>query len=97
MINVTYEPISSKASDNSINVQVLNSRSVCNKSDDIADHIIEHDIDVLLITETWLSKCSDRNKVTLGELVPAGYKILHVPRVKQKGGMLALCSKNLSL
>jgi predicted nucleic acid-binding Zn-ribbon protein len=66
---------------------------VCNKAQELADLISDNDIDLFLITETWLSNSSDNNKIILGDLVPAGYKIVHVPRRKGRGGGVAIVYK----
>ena len=34
---------------------LLNTRSVCNKADFLVDYVADHDLDILCITETWLS------------------------------------------
>ena len=38
-----------------VNISVLNARSVCNKTTAICDYVIEGDIDLLCLTETWLT------------------------------------------
>ena len=63
----------------------MNARSVRNKAEDIANFILDESIDILTITETWL-KSGDYDKVTLGNLVPKGYKLMHTPRAKRRGG-----------
>jgi hypothetical protein len=83
LIHISLHSDSVQSSANSITVYLINARSVCNKAHDICDYIIDNDIDVLLITETWLSSSAD---VVLGELAPAGYQVLHVPRGRGRGG-----------
>lgn len=77
-----------------LKVFLINARSVCNKSHEIADFIVEEDIDILLITETWLSKATESNRVVLGNLVPAGYSIHHIPRAGRRGGGVGLVFKS---
>ena len=56
-------------------VLTLNARSVKNKTDQVAELILEKDIDVCGITETWLSG-GERDSVIRGTLCPDGYKLL---------------------
>ena len=63
-----------------------------NKTLDISEHILEHDVDIMAITETWLRQ-SDNVKIQ--ETIPHGYKFLHQPRGgKTFGGGLALFYKD---
>jgi exonuclease III len=62
---------------------VLNARSVRNKTADILDYICECKLDVVGITESWLS--SDDAAVRT-ELCPDGYKFLDHPRDGLRGG-----------
>ena len=48
---------------------LLNVRSARNKGVTVKDFTVDHDLDALIITETWL-----------GTLYPTGYRFLHVPR-----------------
>ncbi|KAJ8019078.1 hypothetical protein HOLleu_42570 [Holothuria leucospilota] len=68
---------------------LINARSVKNKDVVLVDYIIDHNLDLLGITETWLST-GDRDNVDLGRLKPAGYEFRHVPRLTGRGGGLAL-------
>ena len=42
------------ASNKQCSFRLLNCRSVCNKTDTIKDFVVDNDIDILAITETWL-------------------------------------------
>ena len=75
-----------------LNVSYINARSVRNKTLSISDHIIQHDVDVFPITETWLHNESDQN--VINELVPAGHKFLHKPRLTGRGGGVGLVYKS---
>ena len=60
-----------------LKVSYMNARSVVNKSESIAEYLIEDNIDVCAITETWLKSGSD-DKIAVGNLTPTGYEIAHV-------------------
>src|SRR6267154_1266267 len=72
----------------------LNSRSVSSisplldKPAFLQDFISDHAIDILAVTETWLTPATLPS--TLNSLTPLGYSILHSPRPVGKGGGLAL-------
>lgn len=57
-----------------------------NKSDEICDHIIDHGLDLIALTETWLTtdRIGDR------ELCPKGYDLIHTPRPSGRGGGVGL-------
>ena len=68
---------------------LVNARSVRNKTDELVDHINDNDIDIMVITETWLSHdASDHSHVAA--LAPHGYMIQHLPRPRGRGGGLAV-------
>jgi hypothetical protein len=69
---------------------LINARSVMNKSDAIRDHIIDNELDILAITETWVpASCSDKDPL-LQDLCPTGYTLTHVPRKARRGGGVAV-------
>ena len=75
-----------------VNSSLLNSRSIRNKIDQICDVTTEYDIDILCLTETWLtSKTEDEFYVKA--LSSPGYKLCHVPREGKKGGGVAILLK----
>ena len=47
--------------------------------------MIDAEIDLLAITETWLSPGESDIK-TIKDVTPAGYKFDHVPRKNRRGG-----------
>lgn len=57
----------------------------------IRDHIVTHDLDILIITETWLKKNTEER--IKAELLPPGYSIVHQMRPVKKGGGVALVHK----
>ena len=58
---------------------LLNSQSARNKVDLIGEAVIEHDIDILALTETWLTNTPKEEYYTK-ELSFSGYKLINVPR-----------------
>ena len=57
--------------------ELLNCRSVCNKSIILEDYTVERNFDLFAITETWL-RPGDTDRVAIGDLVPTGF--YHAPR-----------------
>ena len=72
--------------DNLLNGCLWNTRSVCNKAQELSDYILDDDINILLVTETWLSIHGEVSRVIIGTLVLAGYSIIHVSQAKGRGG-----------
>ena len=70
---------------------LLNARSVCNNTLVIKDFVVDHTVDLLGITETWLNLKGD--EVTIGELCPSGYHFVHTPRPAGTGGGVGLLYK----
>ena len=75
---------------------LLNARSVCDvkqagKATVICNLIEENYIDILAITETWLST---NDSISTGRITPAGYQLLHVPRAHGTGGGVAVVCKS---
>ena len=59
-----------------LNFAVFNSRSVGNKIESIIDHVVENDIGLFTVTETWLN---DANSVSIAQLSVAGYSFKNFP------------------
>ena len=70
---------------------VFNSNSVKNKALLLSDFLIDLDIDIFAITETWLSGNGDLDVIS--DLTPSGYKCLQIPRQNTLGGGVALILK----
>ena len=86
LINIPLSKDYYSDNDRQLRLCLLNVRSVCNKAIDVCEYITDNDIDIFLMTETWLSKDTKSNQVILGDLVPHGYKIIHIPRPRRRGG-----------
>ena len=59
-----------------LTVGCLNIQSVRNKTDIIRDIVINHDIDMLSLTETWLTT-NDKDDFHVNGLSLAGYELNH--------------------
>jgi hypothetical protein len=65
---------------NALGYGLLNARSINNKTDSVIDFILEHKLDILSITETWLQ--SD-DSFTTNHVTPSGYSIISSPRLNR--------------
>ena len=76
----------------------LNTRSVRNKALLPYDYILEHDIDILVITETWLYNNNNNNnkgdEATLNQLIPTGYGYEFNNRQQRGGGGVIVIFKH---
>lgn len=66
-----------------------------NKTVSISDFIVENNVDIMAITETWLG--TDIDQIVLNELTPDGYKMYHKPRRGRKGGGAVIARLNLKI
>ena len=64
-----------------------NARSIRNKSASFLDYICENNIDLITVTETWLS---ESDAAVRAECTPIGYKLTDCPLVGRCGGGTAL-------
>ena len=64
-----------------INFRLLNSRSI------LKDFVVDKDIDLLALTETWL-RPGNIDCVESGDLCPTGYDFIHIPRESRGGGVV---------
>ena len=72
-------------------VCLWNAHSIRNKSTEFCDYITYHDVDIMFLTETWLSSDDD---AVIGECTPPGYTFLNVPRVStNRGGGIGVLFK----
>ncbi len=67
----------------------MNARSVGCKPDVITDHILSNKLDILAITETWLT--AEHGDEVILNLCPAGYATVQTPRMDgSRGGGIGL-------
>ena len=78
------------ASNKSLNCALLNIQSVTCKTVEIRELIAEKPLDILAVTETWLS---DKDSSKIAELLPGTHLFSHIPRETHGGGVGLLSSK----
>ena len=72
---------------NKLCIHTLNPWSVCNKMTTLHDFIIDQQLDLFALTETWLPVTgSDTDNPIISALLPNGYNIIHNPRQARGGG-----------
>ena len=62
-----------------IKIGVMNAQSVRNKLDYVFDHIFDNDLDIVPLTETWLSNKENNNRDVIMECLNHGYTLHRVP------------------
>lgn len=69
-------------------IALVNTQSVRNKGDDYMEYVTRSNLDLIMMTETWLHPHGDEH--TKSELKQAGYDFHDIPRVNRDGGGIAL-------
>ncbi len=80
-----------------LKIGFINAQSAIVKYLSINDYVLEHDLDVLCIAETWLNEKGD--EVQIGDMTPISYRFKQTPRnAKNRGGGIAvICKKHIQL
>ena len=78
---------------NCAKLALLNARSVRNKTDVITDYIHEHDLDIVALTEPWLTN-DQKDTANIRKLTPDGYNFVHFPRSDRQGGGVGVLFKS---
>ena len=60
---------------------LLNTRSIRRKAMFLKDYVVENQIDLLAITETWLDLNNQQTANIINELCPLGLAFMHIPRM----------------
>ena len=86
----------SNFNDANLNVCVWNTHSIRNKTAILSDYIMERDIDITFLTETWLYP---DDYVIIGECSAAGYSFINFPRsgIDFHGGIGVIYKTQLNL
>ena len=62
-------------------------QSISGKLDFVFDHIKEYQLDIVALTETWLSSEDSKNKHVIDQCVAHGYTLHHSPRTSGRRGV----------
>ena len=92
--------VKTTTADRNIKPQVLfclvNARSVKNKATTIHQFIVDNDLDILVVTETWLHSGGVDGHI-ISALTPPGYTVRHVARPTGYGGVAVIHRSSLTL
>ncbi|XP_072015021.1 uncharacterized protein [Amphiura filiformis] len=90
----TFSTQSSTASKNNTNLNVCqwNARSIRNKTTTCSDLVMDHKLDIMFLTETWLS--ADLDQVAIGELTLPGYNFINMPRKTDRHGGIGILHRS---
>ena len=78
-----------------VRIGVMNVQSLGNKLDCVIDHITDNRIDIVGITETWLSNDDKNNISVVNTCLNNGYTLLHRPRnTGRRGGGVGVLINN---
>ena len=78
-----------------VKLGVINCQSISGKLDFVFDHIKEYQLDIVALTETWLSSEDSKNKHVIDQCVAHGYSLHHSPRTSgRRGGGVGLLVSN---
>ena len=71
--NLRYLPCNDESK---LNFCSINTQSIRNKSIDFTELVLQHNLDIVAVSETWLRPY---DSAVIAELTPMGYSFLHVP------------------
>ena len=78
-----------------VKLGVINCQSISGKLDFVFDLIKEYQLDIVALTETWLSSEDSKNKHVIDQCVAHGYSLHHLPRTSgRRGGGVGLLVSN---
>ena len=69
-----------------LNIAVINAQSIRPKVCDLNDVITERQLDLLIITETWIKSTDGDYGMLINQLCPLGFNYLNKPRAGKKSG-----------
>ena len=68
----------------------MNAQSCRKKSSEITHYIVDYELDLLVITESWLFSYDNH---IIGKLKPEGYDLIHLSRDNRQGGGVAVVQR----
>ena len=80
LIKINFQQTVPKQIPNLISLNVINAQSICGpcgKTEDFIDHVAQSQVDICVVTETFLT---EQNNVTQAALHPSGYAFQDQPR-----------------
>ncbi|KAL8617816.1 hypothetical protein ACOMHN_044916 [Nucella lapillus] len=82
-------------SDSTLNICHLNSQSAVKtgKPETISDYILEQKLDIVILTETWLSESGHETSCNL--MTPSGFVLKSYPRASKGGGIAVIFRESL--
>ena len=79
---------------NRLPCNLINIQSIGNKTNKIRNLIVDQNLDICMMTETWLSgNVSDNSKIN--EMTPKSHKFFHIPRKNKRGGGVGILVKKI--
>ena len=69
-----------------LDIHYWNAQSIGNKTTTVYGYLFDKDVDVFVITETWLG---EEEPLIIGECTPSGYFFFNFPRLGDKHGGIA--------
>ena len=73
-----------------LHVVHLNTQTSRTRTDEIRDFIIDNNVDLAFLTETWLRESGD--EAVLTDLTPPSHNVFHLPRLGRDGGGICVFS-----
>ena len=92
--NLTTITISEVSLSRWINLAHINARSVCNKRDQIQEQIVTNNLDLCVITETWIKQ---DDSMMAKEILPPGYNVSSLLTKETGQGAVQHWSTRISL
>ena len=91
LVKIDTSPLTQELS-RRFKVMLLNAQSVRNKTTDICDHVIQANVDLVFLCETWLRPKGDESDCAA--LTPPGFCLKSLPQMSGVGGGLAVLYRN---
>ncbi|XP_072018281.1 uncharacterized protein [Amphiura filiformis] len=73
-----------------LNIRIWNAQSLRNRTTTISDYLIQDNVDIMFVTESWLNI---NDSVVIGECTPPSYDFLNFPRGTSDHGGIAFIHK----